>query len=316
MAGEFDLIARYFSWPVRSKRVNLSVGDDAALLDISPNHQLAISVDTLVPGIHFPIDTAPFDVGHKALSVNVSDIAAMGGEPRWFTLALTLATYDTDWLESFSAGLQAAAQRYGVDLIGGDTTRGPQTISIQIMGETVVGQALRRSAGQMGDFLYTTASTGDAAAGLAIYKEQLPELSASQQYCLDRLNRPTARIAESRVIRDYANACIDISDGLLQDLSHILKASDCGATIYTDQVQFSPALKQLYDRQQCLSFALTGGDDYELLFSVPQVKCKAFEQAMRQSGYTYQAIGKLTANSGVIRDRDGTPLTATGFQHF
>lgn len=316
MAGEFDLIARYFSWPAHSDSVNLSVGDDAALLDISPNHQLTVSVDTLVPGVHFPVDTSPYDVGHKALSVNVSDIAAMGGEPRWFTLALTLPTYDTDWLEDFSAGLRAAAESYGVDLIGGDTTRGPQTISIQIMGETPVSQALRRSAGQMGDILYTTATTGDAAAGLAIYLEQLPELSAPQEYCLDRLNRPTARVAESRVIRDYANACIDVSDGLLQDLSHILKASDCGAIIYTDQVQFSSALKQLYDSQQCLSFALTGGDDYELLFSVPQVRSKAFEQAMQQSGYTYQAIGKLTANSGSIRDRQGNPLTATGFQHF
>ena len=316
MAGEFDLIARYFSWPARSDSVSLSVGDDAALLDITPDHQLTISVDTLVPGVHYPLDTAPFDIGHKALSVNVSDIAAMGGEPRWFTLALTLPTYDTHWLEGFSAGLRAAADDYGVDLIGGDTTRGSHTISIQIMGETPVGKALRRSAGQMGDILYTTATTGDAAAGLAIYLERLPELSAQQQYCLDRLNRPTARILESRIIRDYANACIDISDGLLQDLSHILKASDCGATINTDQLTFSSALKQIYSREQCLNFALCGGDDYELLFSVPQAKHRAFQQAMQQSGYTCQAIGKLTANRGKLRDQHGNPLTATGFQHF
>ena len=156
MAGEFDLIANYFNWPAKSDSVQLGVGDDAAVLAITPNHELVISVDTLVSGIHYPLETSPADIGYKSLIVNLSDIAAMGADPKWFTLALTLPDYDNNWLEGFSSGLKQAANEYGVSLIGGDTTRGATTISIQIMGEVASCKALIRSAAQLGDDLYIT----------------------------------------------------------------------------------------------------------------------------------------------------------------
>ena len=335
MAGEFDLIARYFDWPARGAGVALSVGDDAALLSVKAQQQLAISVDTLVSGVHFPVDTDPADVGHKALTVNVSDMAAMGAEARWFTLALTLPDYNCEWLSAFSQGLKQAADDYKVDLIGGDTTRGSQTITIQIMGEVSADKALRRSAAAQGDVIFVTNYLGDAAAGLAIYQqllnvgidqsaetkqdtviEQQSSLNDAQKYCLSRLNRPTARIVESRVIAEYANACIDVSDGLLQDLSHILKASGVGAVINTDTIQFSDAISSLYSQAECLDFALGGGDDYELLFTVPSERSKAFQAAMSDQGLVCQSIGMINERAGKITNQHGEPLTASGFQHF
>jgi len=321
VAGEFDLIANYFNWPNEADSVHIGVGDDAAVLNVTPDHQLVISVDTLVAGVHYPHSTSPEDIGYKSLIVNLSDIAAMGAEPKWFTLALTLPDYDSEWLTGFSAGLKQAATDYGVSLIGGDTTRGAQTISIQIMGEVATGKALKRSAAQVGDSLYITNTLGDAAAGLQIHQanqasESLGQLSASEAYCVARLNRPTARVIESRVIRKYANACMDISDGLLQDLSHILQASKLGAVIDTAAIRLSPELASLYSRKQGLQFALGGGDDYELLFSVSQEKRKEFEHEMLGKGLDFQLIGKLVAITNDIRDQNGNLLKALGFQHF
>ena len=321
MAGEFELISNYFNWAVEDDSINLSVGDDAAVLNITPDHQLVISVDTLVAGVHYPLDTSPFDIGYKSLIVNLSDIAAMGAIPRWFTLALTLPNYNSDWLKGFSAGLKQAATEYGVSLIGGDTTRGAQTISIQIMGEVEVAQALKRSAAQAGDSLYITNTLGDAAAGLQIYQTNqssstTKELSENETYCVDRLNRPTARVNESKVIRKYANACMDISDGLLQDLSHILQASQLGAVIDTSAIKLSPQLNSLYSHQEGLKFALSGGDDYELLFSMSKDKQASFENTMLSEGLAFQLIGELVKETMGIVDQQGKVLKAQGFQHF
>ena len=327
MAGEFDLIARYFDWPAQSSSVALAVGDDAALTNLSPNYSLVVSVDTLVSGVHYPTDANIEDVAYKALAVNISDIAAMGAEPKWFTLALTLPDYDEVWLQSFSKGLKAAANEYDVDLIGGDTTRGPQTLSIQIMGEVPLGKALKRGDAKAGDVLFTTSSLGDGAAGLAVHfaSDDLLEHSAEQSsaafqeardYCLSQLNRPTARLIESRVIRDYANACIDVSDGLLQDLSHILKSSALGAVVDLDSIPVSQQSLLLFGREKALSFAMTGGDDYELLFSVPEVLCEKFKQEMTALGLPCHRIGLLNSQVGTIQDQHGHPLTASGFQHF
>ena len=321
MAGEFELIANYFNWPANDGSVNLSVGDDAAILNISPDHQWVISVDTLVAGVHYPLDTSPFDIGYKSLIVNLSDIAAMGAKPRWFTLALTLPSYNTDWLKGFSAGLQQVATEYGVSLIGGDTTRGAQTISIQIMGEVAAGRALKRSAAQVGDSLYITNTLGDAAAGLHIHQTNQSaafprKLNDAEAYCLARLNRPAARVNESQIICQYANACMDISDGLLQDLSHILQASQLGAVIDTSIIQLSPQLNSLYSREVGLNFALNGGDDYELLFSIPEGKQERFENEMRCEGLAFQKIGELTPKTSSILDQQGNALKAQGFQHF
>jgi len=321
MAGEFDLIARYFNWSASGKGVELGVGDDAALVSLKPRHQLAVSVDTLVPGVHFPLDTHPADIAYKALTVNVSDMAAMGAEPRWFTLALTLSEYDNTWLEAFSQGLKQAAKQYSVDLIGGDTTRGPQTISIQIMGEVEQGKALTRAGAQAGDALFVTSSLGDAAAGLGIHQAtaNLPvsELLNAQQYCLSRLNRPTARVLESRVIKQFATACIDVSDGLLQDLSHILNASGLGAVIDTDRMPISSRLSALYPYEQCLKYALTGGDDYELLFSIPAAAVDDFQSAMKTAQHACQQIGYVDSGlPALIQDHTGQALASDGFQHF
>ena len=303
---------------------------------VKAHHQLAISVDTLVPGVHFPLDTHPSDVAQKALSVNVSDMAAMGAEPRCFTLALTLPEYNEEWLTAFSEGLKEAADLYGVDLIGGDTTRGSQTITIQIMGEVSPEHALKRSAAKQGDVIFVTNTLGDAAAGLDIYQrylnvetaqsiktkegvfleQQQPALNDAQQFCLSRLNRPTARVVEGRVIAEFAHACIDVSDGLLQDLSHILKASGVGAVIDTNAIHFSGELSSLYTPTQCLDFALKGGDDYELLFTVPHERCDAFQLAMSNQGLVCQAIGLINEQTGNIANQHGEPLTASGFQHF
>lgn len=318
MAGEFDLITNYFNWPNETSSVQLGVGDDAAVLNIVPAHQLVVSVDTLVAGVHYPHDTSPADIGYKSLIVNLSDIAAMGAEPRWFTLALTLPENDDEWLAGFSAGLKQAATEYGVALIGGDTTRGSHTISIQIMGEVATGQALTRSGAKAEDNLYITNASGDAAAGLQIHQATSPvkEFSAAEAYCLERLNRPKARVAESRVIRRYANSCMDISDGLLQDLSHILRASQLGAVINTSSIRLSPALESLHGREDGLQFALGGGDDYELLFSIPEDCQNEFAEEMVNSGLAFQLIGKLVANSLEICDQNGSVLASHGFQHF
>ncbi|MGB1311352.1 MAG: thiamine-phosphate kinase [Leucothrix sp.] len=318
MAGEFGLIDDYFSWPSQSDSVVLGVGDDAAVLAVSSAHELVVSVDTLVSGIHYPIDTTPEDIGYKALMVNLSDIAAMGAVPRWFTLALTLPEYNAQWLAGFSLGLRQAAEAYDVSLVGGDTTRGACTVSIQIMGEVPIGKALTRSSAQLGDSLYITNALGDAAAGLHIHQERLDVLSDEQRYCTSRLNRPTARVAESCVIRQYANACMDISDGLLQDLSHILKASRLGAVIETSALTFSAALDCLYPMEQDkkLKLALSGGDDYELLFSIPKQNQAQFVAEMQQCGFAFQCIGTLTGDIGNIVDEAGNRLSAEGFQHF
>ncbi|PID46203.1 MAG: thiamine-phosphate kinase [Proteobacteria bacterium] len=323
MAGEFDLIARYFDWPARGAGVALNVGDDAALLSLKAQHQLAVSVDTLVAGVHFPLDTPPADIAHKALAVNISDMAAMGAEPRWFTLALTLENDNPQWLAAFSTGLKEAATQYAVDLVGGDTTRGAQTITIQVMGEIEPEKALKRSSAQVGDVIFVTNTLGDGAAGLAVHHamqeadwQASPGLSEAQAYCLSRLNRPTARVPESRVIRRFAHAAIDVSDGLLQDLSHILKASAVGATLNTDHLPLSEAVMSLYPKEQCLEFALTGGDDYELLFTVAREQCTAFQAEMISHGLRCQAIGAINEQSEKITDQQGRLLSASGFQHF
>jgi len=329
MSGEFDLIANYFNWPTDDRSVQLGVGDDAAVLTITPSHELVISVDTLVSGVHYPIDTSAYDIAYKALIVNLSDMAAMGAQPKWFTLALTLPTYDKAWLEGFSLGLKHAASEYKVSLIGGDTTRGASTISIQIMGEVAAATALKRSTAKVGDDLYITNTLGDAAAGLLIHQDAQTAntskaLSEAQAYCLARLNRPTARVAESQIIRQYATACMDISDGLLQDLSHILNASALSATVNLSSFALSKQLISLYPPEKALQLALSGGDDYELLFSAPKHLKKQLTKAMKKSDMAFQCIGELTNNTsdgtsrGVseIKDEQGHSLSIDGFNHF
>ncbi|MEE9327537.1 MAG: thiamine-phosphate kinase [Cocleimonas sp.] len=308
---EFNLIHQYFTWDNQPDDILIAVGDDAAVLDLPKDKQLVTSIDTLISGVHFPKSTAPRAVGHKALAVNLSDLAAMGAEPKWFTLALTLPTIDTVWLEEFSAGLKSLAQQHQCFLIGGDTTRGPLSISIQVMGFVDQGRALLRSGAKLGDKIYVSGTLGDAAAGL---QNILGELSLSEDdavFCQKKLNIPTPRIRESKKLKTFASACIDISDGLLQDLSHILRASKMGANLDLSALPFSPVLKKL-DKKQAQQLAFSG-DDYELLFTVPEDKEALLLETMDSK---VSCIGHITNECGKIIDESGKELNATGYNHF
>ena len=326
--SEFDLIASYFTWGNSLKKSNnnlsnivKSVGDDAAVLALEPNQQLVTSIDTLVSGVHFPSDTSPYDIGHKALAVNLSDLAAMGSKPEWFTLALTLPVIDHEWLSEFSRGLKKLAEEAGIALVGGDTTSGPLAISIQVMGSVASGKALYRSGAKQGDKIYVTGSLGDGAAGLFSIQNKLSLTDDHAEYCQQRLNRPTPRLNESDFIKDFASACIDVSDGLLQDLSHILKQSNLshseqtlGAKIDLSQLPLSEAMKSI-NNHQAIEFSLIGGDDYELLFTIPETLEAEFLQASKSSEYHFSCIGTITNEKGII-DSNYNPLNTTGFNHF
>lgn len=336
--NEFDLIETYFTWDKPSQTSNQvsavsnsscivkSIGDDAAVLSLNPKQQLVTSIDTLVSGVHFPKNTAPFDIAHKALAVNLSDLAAMGAKPEWFTLALTLPEITHAWLSEFSRGLKTLATEVGIALVGGDTSSGPLTISIQVMGSVTAGQALYRNGAKSGDKIYVTGTLGDGAAGLAYLQNNLTLTERAADYCQQRLNRPTARLNHSALIKNFASACIDISDGLLQDLSHILKQSSLasadhsatnhslGAEITLFQIPLSEALSSI-NKQQALEFALTGGDDYELLFTVPEALHAEFLALSKASECHFSCIGTITPAAGII-DSNNNPLNITGFKHF
>ncbi len=332
---EFNVIQKYFTWDKPPRDVVTAVGDDAAVLDIPHNKQLVTSIDTLVSGVHFPENTAPYAIGHKALAVNLSDLAAMGASPRWFTLALTLPEIDEIWLEGFSAGLKALAQQYDCFLIGGDTTRGPLSISIQVMGVVDTGKALLRSDARVGDKIYVTGTLGDAAVGLqSIFNKNNSSSDENNRkssslekeattFCQQRLNMPTPRVVESNIIKHFASTCIDVSDGLLQDLSHILEASDVGAKLNLTQLPLSSALMTLFsstttDNKQATKLALTGGDDYELLFTIPESRETNFLGIVKGKAKVtcIGVITETTEDQTIIIDENGNPLTSTGYNHF
>ena len=346
--SEFDLIATYFTWDdfdkqshqanttiQKTSNVIKSVGDDAAVLSLAPNLHLVTSIDTLVSGVHFPVNTNAYDIGYKCLAVNLSDLAAMGAKPEWFTLALTLPDINHDWLSEFSRGLKTLAEETGISLVGGDTTSGPLAISIQVMGSVEAGKALFRNGAQLGDKIYVTGTLGDGAAGLASLQDRLDLSDLHASHCQKRLNRPTARLNEVDLIKNFATACIDVSDGLLQDLSHILNQSnlvssemaldssldtredtesELGAKLDLSQIPFSNALKSI-NNQQALSFALTGGDDYELLFTVPEAIHADFLKAMNSNDFVVTCIGAITNEKDII-DYYNNPLNEKGFIHF
>jgi len=318
---EFDLIETYFTWENSSSRADsedtiaVSVGDDAAVLNIPPNTQLVTSTDTLVSGVHFPENTSAEAIGHKALAVNLSDLAAMGAKPAWFTLALTLPEIDYDWLREFSRGLKKLAQQFQIALVGGDTTRGPLTISIQVMGIVDNNQALLRSGAIAGDKVYVTGTLGDAAAGLDSVIKNLNLSEDDKDYCEQRLNYPQPRLLESDTIRDYATSCIDISDGLLQDITHILKASNKGAELDLSSIPLSQALSKI-DKNQSLGYALSGGDDYELLFTIPSEAESVFLEKMQKPGYQITCIGVINELYGSLVDTEGNNLMSKGYTHF
>lgn len=319
--GEFSLIARYFD-RVRSSRLDVEtgIGDDCALLNIPEKQTLAISTDTLVAGNHFLPDIDPADLAYKALAVNLSDLAAMGADPAWLTLALTLPEVNEAWLAAFSDSLFEQLNYYGMQLIGGDTTRGPLSMTLGIHGYVPVGRALKRSGAKPGDWIYVTGTPGDSAAGLAILQNRLQVAETKDaEYLLKRHLRPTPRILIGQALRDLASAAIDLSDGLISDLGHIVTASGCGARIEVDALPYSDALSRHVAPDQALRWALSGGEDYELCFTVPEINRGALDVAIGQLGVPFTCIGQMSADvEGMNFVRDGNPVTFDwkGYDHF
>jgi thiamine-monophosphate kinase len=317
LIGEFEIIARYFTRASTDADVVLGVGDDAAVLAVGGH--LAVTVDTLVAGVHFPDGTAPNLLGYRLMAVNLSDLAAMGAQPRWCTLALTLPGADELWLDGFSRGLFELADRYGVSLVGGNLSRGPLTMTLQLMGKVEPKNMLTRGGGHVGDDIYVTGTLGDSAAGIALILERSAAPDGSAAAALkERFYRPVPRVGAGLALGPLATAAIDISDGLLADLGHVCKASGCGATIDVERVPVSAELLSMFPPQEALALALGGGDDYELCFTAPPSRAEVVEAALEAAGTPVRRIGQLVAGQTVVCRRDGEPFTppARGFRHF
>lgn len=323
--GEFDLIARYFTRPAVARqtpgRVALGVGDDCALLQPSPGMQLAISTDMLVEGRHFLSTVDPVRLGHKALAVNLSDLAACGAKPMAFTLSLALPSVDETWLEGFSRGMFALADEHGCELVGGDTTRGPLNISITVFGEVPPGAALLRSGAKAGDDLWVSGMLGDARLALEVFRGTLSLPAEAFATARARMETPSPRVALGQALRGTATAAADVSDGLLGDLSHILRASGVGARVDADAAVERIALhtEPSLDVDMLRLCALSGGDDYELVFTAPVSARDAVERAGRDSATPVARIGRIEAEPGVrIVDAEGAALAQrfTSFDHF
>ena len=262
---EFELIRRYFTRDAHAADVIVGIGDDGAVLSPEPGTEQVQVIDTMVEGVHFPSDVAAADIGYRVVAVNLSDLAAMGARPRWMTLALTLSGQDEYWVDQFAAGLFAAAKEHEVELVGGDTTSGEIVVAtVHMTGVVDEGAALLRSGAQVGDTVFVTGTVGDAAAGLALLQR-----GEREGYLQQRFLRPSARVARGRELTGRASAAIDLSDGLVGDLRKLLDASGVGAEIDLGHIPMSEALRQRFDTHEALEFALTGGDDYELLFTGP-----------------------------------------------
>jgi thiamine-monophosphate kinase len=317
--SEFALIERYFRiCGAHRSDVLTGVGDDAALLAPAPGCELVAATDTLVAGVHFPHGSPPASIGHRALAVNLSDLAAMGARPAWALLALTLPQVEEAWLEEFAAGLGALARAHQVALVGGDTTRGPLCITVQLLGHVAAGSALKRSGGGAGDALFVSGTPGDAAAGLALEQGRLQAAADSHAYLRERFLWPTPRLALGERLRDYASACIDVSDGLLADAGKLAQASGAGVEIEFAAVPVSAALLATVGEARARELALTGGDDYELCFTVPQHRLAALHAGLAPERWGYRRIGVLRAAPGgaVIRDGAVMEFSHSGYEHF
>ena len=313
--GEFDIIARYFTRRSARGDVLLGVGDDAAVLEPPAGRKLVVAMDSIVEGVHFPVGTDASDVGYRALAVNLSDLAAMGAEPQWMTLSLSLPRAEEAWLAGFASGLFDLAQQYDVALVGGDTVRGPMVITVQVGGAVESDKWLTRSGACVGDALFVTGTPGEAAAGLATILKRIDGAEAGARL-RRRFLRPEARIAFGRRLRTLASAAMDVSDGLLTDLEKLCAASGCGATLDVDALPASPEMSALFTPEERLQFQLAGGDDYELIFTAPVEAAAAWAHA---TTLAVTRIGVITAGpAGVRCERAGRPiaLDRRGYDHF
>lgn len=318
--GEFDIIARYFARKSTRGDVLLGIGDDAAVVDSHAGRKLVVAVDTVVEGVHFLADTDAADIGYRALAVNLSDLAAMGAEPAWITLSLSLPRANEQWLTGFAGGLFELANEYNVALVGGDTVRGPLVITVQIAGWVEADAWLTRSGAKPGDLLFVSGIPGEAAAGLAVIQRRLLG-GESAAFLKHRFLRPRPRIELGRQLRTVATAAMDVSDGLLTDLEKLCAASGCAAQLNVDLVPESAAMRELFEADDCLQYALSGGDDYELLFTLPADRAPEVLSTLqlRQRVTQIGVIAAATADGMAVRCmRDGQPfrIKRAGYDHF
>ena len=318
MADEFEIIKACFTPPGGHESVQLGVGDDAAILQPPPGRQLVMTMDTLISGVHFPEHSAPADIACKSIAVNLSDLAAMGARPEWLMLSISLPDNDQAWLQAFSQGFMQSCEQYRVQLIGGDTTRGPLSITVQATGSVEPGRAMRRDAAQPGDAIVVTGTLGDAALAL----EWLQAGREVPRALLQRLNRPQPRHDFASQAAEVCRCAIDISDGLLADLQHITEASQCGAELDLGAIPLSPAYRQCYQNDtgvSNLTHALTGGDDYELCLCTGFERLQRLTQIAQNCGVNCVTIGKITEKPGIRCVNENGQLVdipVSGYQHF
>ena len=317
--SEFALIERYFRrCGAQRADVRLGVGDDATLLAVPGDAELVAAIDTLVAGVHFPHGSPPASIGHRALAVNLSDLAAMGARPAWALLALTLPEAEENWLEEFTTGFADLARAHNVALVGGDTTRGPLCISVQLLGHVAAGTALTRGGGNAGDVLFVSGTCGDAAAGLAIEQGQLAADRDARAWLRERFLWPTPRVALGERLRGFASACIDVSDGLLADAGRLAQASHAGAELAWAELPLSQPLLEVLGEVRARELAFSGGDDYELCFAVPPQNVARLTAQLPPQEWRYARIGVLRAEPGTVVMRDGSVMefSHAGYEHF
>jgi len=317
MLSEFEIISRYFTHP--TPHTALGVGDDAALVKVAKGMELVVSTDMLVCGTHFFPKADPYKLGYKALAVNLSDMAAMGATPRWATLSLALPHADEKWLKPFAKGFMDLARAQRVDLIGGDTTRGPLNICVQIMGEVPTGKALRRDGARVGDEIWVSGRLGDAALGLAHLQKRIRLEMKESRACLEKLHLPAARVELGRRLLGLAHSAIDISDGLLADLGHLLQRSKVAAVIEFNALPKSVVLKKYLKHHAALNALLAGGDDYELCFTAPKANGAKLAKLSRELGLPLTRIGEIKKGRGLtLLDAAGERMAwdRKGYDHF
>jgi len=315
---EFTLIDRIRARAAERDDIVLGIGDDAALLQPRSGEHLVVTVDTLNNGVHFPVETAPYDLGWKTLAVSLSDLAAMGARPAWCTLSLSLPDVSSDWIDAFADGFFALADPHGLALVGGDTTRGPLSLSVTAMGQVAPGQALRRGRAQVGDDIWVSGTLGDAAGALRLWQQgalnvAIATLLVNEETLRQRLLRPTPRVTLGLRLRAFAHAAVDVSDGLLADLGHIAARSGVGAELHADLVPVSSSLRDLLGRDAARDCALRGGDDYELCFTADADHRDSLHGLAESLALPLTRIGRIVDGQGI--QVDGEADTG-GYQHF
>ncbi|MCH8536894.1 MAG: thiamine-phosphate kinase [Alkalimonas sp.] len=318
--GEFEVIQRYFADSGRHRSDTLlGVGDDGAVLQLRDGYDLVVTTDTMVAGTHFFPDVDPRALGHKLVAVNISDLAAMGAEPAWLSLAMTLPKVDDDWIKAFAAAFSETADYYNCQLVGGDTTRGPLTLSVVAKGQVPHGKALSRSGAKVGDYVYVTGTLGDAALGLRLCQGQVEVSKKHSAHILQRFHYPTARVALGQALRTIASSAMDLSDGLYSDIQHLLHRSKVGVSIDIDKLPLSQALRDSCDSTTAIALALSGGEDYELLFTVPENKRGTLDVLLSPYGVPVTCIGRVTGVAGKLELKSADQPFAYehhGFEHF